>query len=200
MGVAHATVIDRKLEVYSDQGELVFEYQPSEGTARVHSRTGNLAVNAPHGNLSLSCDKMLHMKAEDIRIEGNSAVNLEVRKASGLPGSSLNMGNHALQMNAPELQATAQRGLWYIQETRYVGKTVLACIDQLQLIADQMETLAQNLIEKAKDVFRTVTNCYQLNARRKRSLIETTSHTKARNIIFKSDEDFKVKGDQIHLG
>jgi hypothetical protein len=199
-GKAHAAVRDRKLEVYGEQGELIFEYQPSKGTARVHTASGNLEVTVPQGNLFLSCGKLLRMQADEVRIDGKDSVNLEVCKTGGRPGSSVTLGSHQLNVNAADLQATAQRSRWHVQETRYIGKTMLACIDQVQLVSERVETMAGTVIERAKDVFRTITNCYQIRAKRKRSLIETTLHTKARNIIFKSDQDVKVKADQIHLG
>lgn len=197
---AYAIVKKKHLKVFSDQGKLIFEYVPSKGTARVLADAGNLEMSAPNGDLSLSCGAVLRMQAEEVQIEGHSSVNIEVKKPDGFTGSSVNLGNQRLQMNAPELRAVAQRGQWHIQETRYIGKTAIACIDELQLIIDKLETSAQSVIEKAKDVFRTVSHLYELKAKRKRSLIETTYHSKAKTMIFKSDEDFKVKSDQIHLG
>ena len=197
---AHATVKNRKLKVFSDQGELLFEYTPSEKTARVHAPANSLEMHAPEGSLSLKCDRLLHMQAEDVRIDGNSTVQIATTSGSGMPGSSVAVGNQRLQIRAPEMQATSQRGRWYIQDSRYIGEKALFRIDRMHVIVGKMETVARRVVEKATDVFRTITNSYQLKAKRKRSLVETTSHTKAATIVYKTDEDFTVKGDHINLG
>lgn len=197
---AHAIVKEKQLSVFSDQGELIFEYMPSKGRSRVWVESGSLKVDAPSGDLSLSSGSALCLQAEDVQIKGHSSVNIEVKKPNGFAGSAVSLQNQRLQMNAPELRAAAQRGHWHIQDTRYIGKTGIVCMGHLQLFTDKLETLAQSVVEKAKDIFRTVTHLYQVRAKRKRSSVETTYHVKAKDMFFKSDEDFKVRGDQIHLG
>ena len=63
-----------------------------------------------------------------------------------------------------------------------------------------LESIAEQVIEKAKRTYRSVEEVAQLRAGRVRTLVKDTYHLKARKTLLRSSRDFKVKADQIHLG
>ncbi len=67
-------------------------------------------------------------------------------------------------------------------------------------IVDRLETFAGTLVETAKNAYRSVEQLAQLKTGRMRTFVDETYQFKSKNAILKADEDFKVKGDQIHLG
>lgn len=67
-------------------------------------------------------------------------------------------------------------------------------------IADRVETLAGSIVEKARNAYRTVERLSQLTTGRMRTLVDETYHLKSKRAFLKSEEDFKIKGDKIHLG
>jgi hypothetical protein len=67
-------------------------------------------------------------------------------------------------------------------------------------IVDRMETLAGTLVEKARNAYRTVEQLAQLKTGRMRTLVDQTFQFKSRRAFLKSEEDFKIKGEKIHLG
>ena len=67
-------------------------------------------------------------------------------------------------------------------------------------IADRVETLAGTVVEKTKNAYRSVERLSQLTTGRMRTLVHETYHFKSKRAFLKSEEDFKIKGDKIHLG
>ncbi|MCP3874461.1 MAG: DUF3540 domain-containing protein [Desulfobacteraceae bacterium] len=188
------------IQIFSNQKDLIFEYSPSSGKAKVISNSSSICVEAPGGDLSLNCKGNLNLGAEQVNISGHSALNLTTAGLENFKGSSIGIKNNQLKISSPDIRTTAELGHFNIKETRYTGKNLLSKIGQLKIVADKMETTANSVVDKIKDIFKTVENLYQLKAKRKRMVVETTYHVKAEDITFKSEEDFKVKGNQIHLG
>jgi hypothetical protein len=137
------------LQVYSPRKELVFEYDPIGGTARVNIARGRLELSTEDGDIELR-------SARYVRI-----------------------GGHAIEMNSRDLNVKAASSRW---------------------VVDRMETLAGTLVEKSRNAYRTVEQLAQLKTGRMRTLVDQTFHFKSRKAFLKSDEDFKIKGEKIHLG
>ena len=110
------------------------------------------------------------------------------------------MKNHRLQLSSPAMDITSQRARLFFEEVKIAGKSLLGRITDVQFVGRQMESVADTVIAKAKNVYRTISELSQLKAGRQRTLIENSCHMKARKMILKSETDFKVKADKIHLG
>lgn len=67
-------------------------------------------------------------------------------------------------------------------------------------IVERLETLAETIVETAKNAYRTVEQLAQLRTGRMRTLVDETYQFKSKNAFLKAEEDFKIKGEQIHLG
>lgn len=191
---------EKKIQIFSSDKDLIFEFTPSSGNAKVMSNTRDLSIEAPKGDLSLKSRGNLNIDAEQVNISGRSALDLNASGLGNTKGSCISVKKNQLKISSPDIHTTAQRSHFNIKETRYIGKRFSTRVGHLKIVADKMESAANSVVEKIRDMFKTIENLYQLKAKRKRMLIETTYHAKAENIIFKSEEDFKVKGDQIHLG
>jgi len=93
------------------------------------------------------------------------------------------------------------------QTVRIDGRTIEMNSHQLNVksasvrwIAKRMETLVETLVEKTRNAYRTVEHLTQLRTGRMRTLVEQTFQFKSRKAFLKSEEDFKIKGEKIHLG
>ena len=114
--------------------------------------------------------------------------------------SVLSLGRHSAQLNAPELKFTGKRGDFQLGETHIVSGRVVAGIGQAKCHFRRLETVTKTLIEKAKNIYRTVEGLTQTRARRVRTLVDETYHLQSKTAMLKSEEDFKVNGERIHLG
>ena len=65
---------------------------------------------------------------------------------------------------------------------------------------DRLESATNTLIENAKNVYRSVKQLTQLRSGRMRTLVDETYHFKANNAMLKTEQDYKIKAEKIHLG
>lgn len=93
------------------------------------------------------------------------------------------------------------------RDVRILGRAIEMTSDELNVTAastrwvvDRMETLAGTLVEKATNAYRTVEQLAQLKAGRMRTLVDQAFHFKSRRAFLKAEEDFKIKGEKVHLG
>ena len=80
------------------------------------------------------------------------------------------------------------------------SKRLNAKVGYARLVFDRLETFADTLVEQAKNVYRTVAELTQLRTGRLRTLVDETYQCKANKVFMKSEDDFKIKGEKIHLG
>ena len=150
---AYATVSAKsdgeRLQVYSRRNELLFEYHPGSGQARVNVARGDLELGTEDGDITLK-------SAGTVRIDGAS-----------------------IELTGRTLEVRTTHARW---------------------IVDRLETVAGTLVEKAKNAYRTVEQLAQLKTGRMRTLVDETYQFKSKRAFLKAEEDFKIKGEQIHLG
>lgn len=80
------------------------------------------------------------------------------------------------------------------------GSISFQSAQKISLVAHRLETQAETVIEKAANVYQTVAELTQLQTGRMRTLVKGSCHLKARDAFLKAEQDFKVDGEQIHLG
>jgi hypothetical protein len=80
------------------------------------------------------------------------------------------------------------------------GSIAFHSAQKISFVAHRLETLADTVVSKARNVYRTVEELTQLQTGRLRMLVKGSCHLKARDAFLKAEQDFKVDGDQIHLG
>lgn len=132
------------------------------------------------------------------RLRLNAAAgDLELCSAAG--DIVLNAGG-TLRLAGSAIAVSSRRARLDVERTDVTGDEVRVRLGTLRLVVRRIERVADRVYETADRVFRTVRETLQLRAGRVRSIVRATYHLKARKAFLKSDEDFKVKGDQIHLG
>ena len=92
-----------------------------------------------------------------------------------------------IKLTSPEVAVTAQRGEMQIEETRYTGKKCIGTFGYARLIFGKLETVANCVVEKAKNVYRTVTGLTQLRTGRMRTKVDATWHFKSNKAYLKAD-------------
>jgi hypothetical protein len=161
---------EQTMKVFSQKKELLFEYDEATGTARVNMPTGDLEFVTEKGNISFRSGR-------DICFTG-----LHV------------------DMKTHEIGVSAHKGDIRIEEAFYSGKKLLGNINHAKLIAERLETAAQTMIEKAKNLYQSVDELSQLKTGRMRTLVKKTFHFKANKAFVKAQEDYKIRAEKIHLG
>jgi hypothetical protein len=190
---------EEKLRVMGRGEDLLFEYDPRGGKVRVGLGARDVEIAAA-GSVEFVAGKEIRLSGRSVGITGGSAVTLGIQDALGHGWSSVSLGPRRLGLEGPTVAIDARRGDLRIDEARYTGKRLMATVDVAKLTLTRLETAARTVIGKARDVYRTVERLVQTKAGRMRTLVASTIHVKSKKTFLKSEEDFKVKADEIHLG
>jgi len=161
---------EQTMKVFSAKKELLFEYDEVAGKARVNMPTGDLEFVTENGNISFQ-------SGQDISFHGRQ-----------------------VDLNTHKFGVSAQKGDIRIEEAVYTGKKLLGNITHAKLIAERLETAAQTMIEKARNLFQSVEELSQLKTGRMRTLVKKTFHFKANKAFVKAQEEYKIRAEKIHLG
>jgi hypothetical protein len=188
------------LQVFSGGHELLFEYDEENGKARIHMESGDLEFVAKKGNIAFTAGRDIMFHGRSIGVTGCSGILLGIMDAVGQIRSAFTLQPQKMNLNSPELDVSAQQGKIRIDEAGYIFKKLSGTIGCARLVAERLETAAQTVIEKAKNVYKTVEQLSQLKAGRMRTLVNSSLHLKARKIFLKSEDACKIRADKIHLG
>ncbi len=190
-----------KLEFRSKTGELIFEHDPETGKSRVNLQSGDLEFVTQEGNIDfIAAGGIRFLSRQSIEMKSLLGVRILTTDLLGKVLSSVSLHLKKLSFQSPVIGMTAQRADLNIEESSYSGKNFVCRMGHLKLISGKVETLANDIIEKAKTVYRTVEGLTQLRTGRMRTMVEASYHLKAKKTFLKAEEDFKVKAEKIHLG
>ncbi len=187
-------------QIFSDSGELVVEYDPETRKTKIFSGPGDVDLKMPEGNMRFQSSKSISFEAESIHLKGKEAFNAIVEDNVGRSASSFSMGIQQAKLGCRDLRISASRTHLLSDEFKIITRKVFGNIVDAVINADRLETRAQCIINKVKNIYQTVENLSQLKTGRLKTLIRSTYHLKSRNTVLKSEEDFKVKAERINLG
>lgn len=188
------------IKLYSNDDRLLVEYHSGSGTMTISAPSGDIKFTAEHGGIDFKSAKDIRIDGSHVVLNAERNIRLGVQAANGGAGPTVSLNNRSLKLAAPLLDFIAPRAHLFFEETQIAGKKLLGRITNVQLIARKIESVAETVMAKAKNVYRTIAELSQLKAGRQRTLIDKTIHTKAQKTVLKSEQDFKVKAEKIHLG
>ena len=188
------------LKLFSRRNELLIEYDPESEKTRINIDSGNLEFMTQNGDIVFNSANNIQLNGQNIELAGRSGIRLGVIGTLGQFVSSISLRSCITSLDSARLAITARQGEFQLKETRFVSSKFLGKIEDSQLIVGKLSTIAGSITEKAKNVYKTVEQLTQLKTGRMRTLVESTFHLKANKTYMKSQEDFKVKADKIHLG
>ena len=188
------------LNVFSPNNELIFQYDEKSGNARVNMEAGDIEFVTENGNITFAANKEIMFHGRSIGMTGAKGICLGVMDTLGKLRSALTLQAGTAKVNSPEVGIEAERGNFRIEDMRYTGQRLLSKIGQAKLKIDRLESAAATVIARAKNVFQTVEQLSQIKAGRMRTLVDKTFHFKSKKAFLKSEEDYKIKAEKIHLG
>lgn len=188
------------LKLFSKRNELLVEYDPASEKVRINIDSGDLEFITHNGDILLSSANNIQLKGQNIELTGQTGIQLGVTDTIGKLVSSFSLGACKASLSSAKLRVTSHLGELHFKETRFSGSRFWGKIEDSQLIVDRLTTVVNTITEKAQNVYRSVEQLSQLKTGRMRTLVESTFHLKAKKTYLKSQEDFKVNADKIHLG
>lgn len=84
--------------------------------------------------------------------------------------------------------------------TSLTGRLFTVSADRIGLVANAIETAAGRMIERFRNLYRTVEGAQQVRAGRLRTQVEGHMRVRAGSLATKADGDVSIDGDKIRLG
>ncbi len=192
---------EEKLQIISKQGALIFEYDSSTGKSRVDIPSGDLEITTQNGNIDFTSAQGIRFSSiNPIELKSSEKIQFTVTDNSRSTSTAISLDSHAIDMKSPKLGIKAQKGELSIEDTHYSGKRITAVFENVKCVMDRFESAAVTVIEKLKNVYRSVEGLTQLRTGRMRTIVDTTYQFKSKKAFLKAEEEFKVKGNKIYLG
>lgn len=190
-----------KFQLCSKSGEMIFEYDPSTGKGLINVQSGDLDVATKQGDINFISERNICFRSkQSINLESQHGIRMATKNAIGQDISSMSLRSMKMNLSSPEIGITAQRGAIQIEDSKYIGNKFSATFKHGKLIIGRLESIANDIISKARNVYRTVDELTQLRTGRMRTLVKSTLHIKAKKSYLKAEDDFKINADKIHLG
>jgi len=190
-----------RLEVYSEQGRLLFSYAPSGGRSRVELPEGDVEFVSRKGRIDFVAARGVRFfSREPIELMSASGVRLAAVDAARKTFSALGVGTRRLDLQGEELRVTSKTGRLEIDRASFVGRSFSSSVEILRSVAERSESVVGTAIEKARNVYRNVEELSQLRAGRVRTLVSDFYDLKSRNTRIRSDEEVRVDAKRINLG
>jgi len=190
-----------KLQLNSKAGELIFEYDANSGKSIVNIPSGDLEIVTTKGNIDFVSEGDINFSSkQSIKFQSNQEIKLQTNNSISQNLSSISLINKKIKMSSADLNITSQRSQFYIDDTEYMGKEFSGRIKNVKIVMAKLESIANTVLQKAENIYQSVKGLSQLKTGRMRTIVDSTFHLKGKKVFIKAEEDFKVKGEKIHLG
>jgi Protein of unknown function (DUF3540) len=190
-----------KLQLNSKSGELIFEYDAKSEKSIVKFQSGDLEIVTAKGKIDFISEGDINfLSKQSVKFQSNQEIKLQTANSIGQNLSSISLINKKIKMSSSDLNISSQRGQFYIHNTKYIGNEFSGRIKNVKIVMTKLESIANTVLQKAENIYQSVKDLSQLKTGRMRTLVDSTFHLKGKKVFIKAEEDFKVKGEKIHLG
>lgn len=192
------TAEGERLRVRDSAGAILFEYDPASGRS---------VLRVPEGNLSVETQGVLDLVgARGVRIASGGPVSIESATAvqAGVTRGGVFAGLRALPerlvLSGRRLAVAAARADLDLEHARYRGADVDATVGEVRVHAHKLETVAERVISRARNVFERVEKLKQLRVGRLRTLVDDSIDFRAKSATLVTQKEVRIDGERIHLG
>lgn len=144
----------------------------------------SLRVTDREGNLLFE-----HRPSEGVTVISVPRGDLEIRAPSG----------SVRVMAGQRVEVTAREAEVKVSEAKVTARQLTSTIDRVREVVGVLETRAERVIERAKNVYRDAEELSQTRAGRLKLIAERTVHVLGRHTLFKAEQDVKIKGEKVYL-
>ncbi len=130
-----------------------------------------------------------HRPAEGLTVISVPQGDLELRAPSG---SVRVVAGKRVEVRAAEADVR-------VTEARLTARQLVSTVDRVREVVGVLETRAERVIERAKNVYRDVEELAQTRAGRVKIIAERTVHVLGQRALLRAREDVKIKGEKVHL-
>lgn len=189
-----------RLVLLSPDRRPLLEYDTGSGRIRLNAPAGDLELTATEGDIVLNAAHSIRFRGRSIEAVGDERVHWGVEGAPDGRASQVSLDPSSTRIAGANLVVAAHRARLGLRDATYAGDRLSARIDSVKLVVRRLERVADQIHETATRVYTTVRKLLQVRAERVSTRVRSSYRLRAKSAALESDENFKVKGEQIHLG
>ncbi len=192
---------DQTFQLMSNSGKLIFAYDSKTQKSTINIHSGDLDFVTPQGEINFKSAEDINFTSEQsVNMKSGSGINLSTDNSSGTMVSNIKINQRGMKFTTPDLSVLTRKGNLIIQDLKYRGKKISTTVDSVLLIAKRTETIAKQIIEKAKTVYKQIEGLRDIKAGRLKTLVKTTLHVKSQKAYHRAEKSYKINADKIDLG
>ncbi|MBN1290610.1 MAG: DUF3540 domain-containing protein [Candidatus Latescibacteria bacterium] len=192
---------EEKLQFFSQDGELIFEYNSRTRKSHITVPSGDLDVRTAKGDINFTSTQGILFSAENpIEMQSSRGIKMTVPDKNTETVSFVQIQSQHIDLESSKFGVSAQKGMLQIEETEYEGLVLDVAMYSVKCVMKRFESVSDTVIENIKNVYRKVKGLTQLQTGRMRTIVESTYQLKSNKTILKAEDDFKIKGEKIYLG
>lgn len=105
-----------------------------------------------------------------------------------------------INLASEEYTLIANKALFGIESVTAIGSRLVSKISNVQTIADTVETVASNLLQKLKNSFRVIEGVDQTRSRDVITTVKNLYSMRSKQAAIIAKKDIKVDAERIHMG
>lgn len=185
---ARARRTARGLRIEGRDGELLCEYDAARGCLVLRG-DGGVLIDAGEGPLTL--------RGGAVSLEGARSLSLRV---TGEQPAEVSLDHRGVTVAARALAVAALRAVATLEESSVTAGVMTVVGRALRQRVGVVETRAERVITRAKEVYTEADELAQTRAGRLRLHARETLQAVADRLLLRADDDVKVQGERVHLG
>ncbi|MFT7673852.1 MAG: hypothetical protein ACI845_002268 [Gammaproteobacteria bacterium] len=137
-------------------------------------------------NLEFPGDVTLNAARGNVSINGREGINISSEKT--------------MRQSAEEFTLIAKKALFSVDNITAIGSRLSGKFKNIQTIADSVETIADNLIQKLKNSFRLIDGLDQSRATEAIHTVKNLYSLRSKQAAILAKKDIKMDAERIHMG
>ncbi len=187
---------DDTLQVFSPEGDLVFEYDASTRTTRLRIPAGDLELDVPDGAVRVRSGKGIALDSDGPTRIGGARVDLGSAEGS----ARLGIGRDRVDVVTPTLRMTAQRTEAQLQHATIRGEELTTTWERIRLAVDRLDAWTEQVRARATDIHQTVERTWRLTSGRFVAVGRDAFRLTGGKFFLRVEKDVKIDGESIDLG
>lgn len=175
------SVIGSTAEIRDFEGRVLVRY--ANGTAEIAAPTGDLVLSAPHG-----------------RVVVKSGQDISFTAGSERETPQLRLGASAIEVETERLDLKTGVGRFVADQVNVLAHRITTTATAVSQNVERFELTATQIVERARDTFRDVSDLSQTRAGRVRTIVQDLYALYSKRTAMQSTEETSVDGSKVLLG
>ena len=194
------SAIGEQLEIRDARQQLVFRFDPQTGQATLNVPAGNLRLVCEQGDIELQAAGTIRTSSDQVEIRARKRMTFSVLDRLGQVFSRLLFDGGRTRLEAKTWEQQVDKLDVSAGESRMEAERIKVSAKEMHTQSSSIRTKADRKDEELGQRTSRVEGLDLHQAGRWKSIIRGLSLFRSKSVVMKSEDDFKIQGEHIHLG